>query len=200
MRLGNSDHLFRYSFSYQDCQKFWRSIGNWFNAVKECERKEHETNNAEQKNANLPQTCNLSLEVFSCKMTHYFFVEFVILSDVLILISILFFTWNKLLALLSITLLLQYWSNNTSSDLLLVSNQMFCDLNHMSGYLKSNNYHLRKFRYKNSVLSSTKTYFFLSRLKHLNPLTINVPSYRNQSVDLLCESTDWFLYDGKIDR
>ena len=97
--LGNSDHLFRYSFSYQDCQKFWRSIGNWFNAVKECERKEHETNNAEQKNANLPQTCNLSLEVFSCKMTHYFFVEFVILSDVLILISILFFTWNKLLAL-----------------------------------------------------------------------------------------------------
>ena len=22
------------------------------------------------------------------------------------------------------------------------------------------------------------------------------PSYRNQSVDLLCKSTDWFLYDG----
>ena len=25
-------------------------------------------------------------------------------------------------------------------------------------------------------------------------------SYRNQSVDLLCKSTDWFLYDGNIDR
>ena len=26
------------------------------------------------------------------------------------------------------------------------------------------------------------------------------PSYRNQSVDLLSKSTDWFLYDGNIDR
>ena len=26
------------------------------------------------------------------------------------------------------------------------------------------------------------------------------PSYRNQSVDLLCKSTDWFLYDGNIGR
>ena len=24
------------------------------------------------------------------------------------------------------------------------------------------------------------------------------PSYRNQSVDLLCKSADWFLYDGNI--
>ena len=24
------------------------------------------------------------------------------------------------------------------------------------------------------------------------------PSYRNQFVDLLCKSTDWFLYDGNI--
>ena len=97
MRLGNSDHLFCYSFSYQDCQKFWSSTGNWFKAVKAYERKEHETDNAEQKNANLPQICNLSLGVFSCKMKHYFFVEFVILSNVLILVSILFSTWNKLL-------------------------------------------------------------------------------------------------------
>ena len=26
------------------------------------------------------------------------------------------------------------------------------------------------------------------------------PSYRNQSVDLLYKSTDWFLYDGNIGR
>ena len=26
------------------------------------------------------------------------------------------------------------------------------------------------------------------------------PSYRNQSVDLRCKSTDWFLYDGSIGR
>ena len=26
------------------------------------------------------------------------------------------------------------------------------------------------------------------------------PSYRNQSADLHGKSTDWFLYDGKIDR
>ena len=26
------------------------------------------------------------------------------------------------------------------------------------------------------------------------------PSYRNQSFDLLCKSTDWFLYDEKIGR
>ena len=26
------------------------------------------------------------------------------------------------------------------------------------------------------------------------------PSYRNQSVDLRCKSTDWFLYDGNIGR
>ena len=25
-------------------------------------------------------------------------------------------------------------------------------------------------------------------------------SFRNQSVDLLCKSTDWFLYDGNIGR
>ena len=25
-------------------------------------------------------------------------------------------------------------------------------------------------------------------------------SYRNQSIDLLCKSTDWFLYDGDIGR
>ena len=24
------------------------------------------------------------------------------------------------------------------------------------------------------------------------------PSYRNQSVDLLCKSTDWFLYDRTL--
>ena len=24
------------------------------------------------------------------------------------------------------------------------------------------------------------------------------PSYRNQSVDLLCKSTNWFLYDGNL--
>ena len=32
----------------------------------------------------------------------------------------------------------------------------------------------------------------------VNPLTANVPSYRKQSVDLLCKSTDWFLYDGTL--
>ena len=27
-----------------------------------------------------------------------------------------------------------------------------------------------------------------------------IPSYWNQSVDLLCKSTDWFLYDGNSGR
>ena len=33
-----------------------------------------------------------------------------------------------------------------------------------------------------------------------NLLTTNFSSYRNQSVDLLWKSTDWFLYDGNIGR
>ena len=28
---------------------------------------------------------------------------------------------------------------------------------------------------------------------------LNVPSYRNQSIDLLCKSIEWFLYDGNFD-
>ena len=39
---------------------------------------------------------------------------------------------------------------------------------------------------------------FDKKLCIFNPLTTNVPLYRNQSVDLLCKSTDWFLYDGNI--
>ena len=35
-------------------------------------------------------------------------------------------------------------------------------------------------------------------LQIINPLTTNVPIYRNQSVDLQSKSTDWFLYDGNI--
>ena len=36
--------------------------------------------------------------------------------------------------------------------------------------------------------------------KVFNPLTANVPIYRNQSVDLQSKSTGWFLYDGNIGR
>ena len=32
----------------------------------------------------------------------------------------------------------------------------------------------------------------------INPLTTNVPSYRNQSVDLICKLTGWFIYDEII--
>ena len=34
----------------------------------------------------------------------------------------------------------------------------------------------------------------------VNPLTTNVSIIKNQSVDLLYKSTDWFLYDGNIGR
>ena len=34
----------------------------------------------------------------------------------------------------------------------------------------------------------------------LTPWRPMFPSYRNQSVDLLCKSADWFLYDGNIGR
>ena len=33
-----------------------------------------------------------------------------------------------------------------------------------------------------------------------NPLTTNASSYRNQSIDLLCKSIDWFPYDRDIGR
>ena len=39
-----------------------------------------------------------------------------------------------------------------------------------------------------------------SRLKAVILLTTNVPINRNQSVDSLCKSADWFLYDGNIGR
>ena len=34
----------------------------------------------------------------------------------------------------------------------------------------------------------------------LNPLTANALLIRNQSIDLLCKSIDWFLYEKDIDR
>ena len=40
-------------------------------------------------------------------------------------------------------------------------------------------------------------------LRNLTDLTFErsmFSSYRNQAVDLLCKSTDWFLYDGNIGR
>ena len=30
----------------------------------------------------------------------------------------------------------------------------------------------------------------------INPLNASVASYRNQSIDLLYKSVDWFLYEG----
>ena len=36
-------------------------------------------------------------------------------------------------------------------------------------------------------------------VKHsFNRLTTNFPSFRNQSVGLLCKSSGWFLYDANI--
>ena len=32
----------------------------------------------------------------------------------------------------------------------------------------------------------------------INSFMTEVPSYRNQSIDLLCESMDWFLYDRDL--
>ena len=29
-----------------------------------------------------------------------------------------------------------------------------------------------------------------------NPLNASVASYRNKSIDFLCKSIDWFLYEG----
>ena len=37
----------------------------------------------------------------------------------------------------------------------------------------------------------------ISKILLLNPLSASVlPSYRNQSIDLLCKTVDWFLYVG----
>ena len=47
------------------------------------------------------------------------------------------------------------------------------------------------------MIHSNKSFKSLSVV---NPLTANVPIYRNQSVDLLYKPTDWFLYDGNIGR
>ena len=48
-----------------------------------------------------------------------------------------------------------------------------------------------------------KSYF--NKATACRPVTLTLyrlmfPSYRNQSVDLQCKSTDWFLYDGNIGR
>ena len=37
---------------------------------------------------------------------------------------------------------------------------------------------------------------FLSSVIFINSLNASVPSYGNQSSDLLCKSLDWFLYEG----
>ena len=42
----------------------------------------------------------------------------------------------------------------------------------------------------------------LDLIKQIYCLTHKVPvlfSYRNQSIDLLCKSIDWFLYEGNTD-
>ena len=55
----------------------------------------------------------------------------------------------------------------------------------------------------NSLLlftSHSTQHFFTHNHGALNLLTANVPSYRNQSVDLQSKSTDWFLYNGNIGR
>ena len=31
---------------------------------------------------------------------------------------------------------------------------------------------------------------------NFNPLSAMLPTYRNQSIDLLCKLVDWFLYEG----
>ena len=48
------------------------------------------------------------------------------------------------------------------------------------------------------LLKSPKDYLQFSFLI-LTHLTPKLPSFRNQSIDLLCISIDWFLYDGKFD-
>ena len=32
--------------------------------------------------------------------------------------------------------------------------------------------------------------------RFLNPLSVMLPSYKNQSIDLHSKSIDWFLYEG----
>ena len=41
---------------------------------------------------------------------------------------------------------------------------------------------------------------YLDTSKHLIFYGPIFPSYRNKSADLLCKSTDWFLYGGSIGR
>ena len=40
--------------------------------------------------------------------------------------------------------------------------------------------------------------FINTSLPALTHETPKLPSYRNQSIDLLCKSTDWFLFDGNF--
>ena len=51
------------------------------------------------------------------------------------------------------------------------------------------------------IFSDCNTVRLLLRSGYYETLTLSrpmLPSYRNLSVDLLCRSTDWFLYDGNI--
>ena len=47
-----------------------------------------------------------------------------------------------------------------------------------------------------TLLSFTKKAAIVKPWENLMPV---LPSYRNQSIDLLFKSTDWFMYEGNTD-
>ena len=47
------------------------------------------------------------------------------------------------------------------------------------------------------ILKLVSNLSFKKVLERRDPPT-KLPSYRDQSTDLLCKSTDWFLYDGNF--
>ena len=54
---------------------------------------------------------------------------------------------------------------------------------------------------RNYVLKSKILCILLNKNINLNNITLThsvplLPSYRNQSIDVLCKSIDWFLYEG----
>ena len=50
----------------------------------------------------------------------------------------------------------------------------------------------------NTTQNKEKRIIYVSALYHFNSFVKEVPSYRNQSIDLLCKSMDWFLYDRDL--
>ena len=101
---------------------------------------------------------------------------------------------------------MMFWTQRRNNDFdISILNKLSEDLTNAITNSKLANHRQIAFK-ANDLNSAPKTYWsilksFVNGRKIL--LTIYrpmFPSYRSQSVDLRCKSTDWFLYDGNIGR